>query len=221
MCHYGDVTWASRRLKSPVIRLLVQQFKENFKVALLGLCEGNPSVTGGFPSQRVRKSFHLIASPWRHSFTKQTPLEPFLKFIKFYKCIYRTSAKHCRTYSGCIIVTSHECYGDLNHRQRDCLFSSLVRLTTKGYAFLIKRKTPKWKNCKMPVIWKACLVVVSSCKKFNKLWLHLRFHLCGRSFSVALPSLPVDRRQHRSGPDVLRRQRNQTQCLHRGLHQHL
>ena len=48
--------WARWGLKSPASRLDTQPFvlaqiKENIRVT--GLCEGNPLVTGGFPSQRA------------------------------------------------------------------------------------------------------------------------------------------------------------------------
>ena len=53
--HYSDVTWASQRLRSSATRMFIQQFritlKKNQRSTLLALCEGNPPVTGGFPSQ--------------------------------------------------------------------------------------------------------------------------------------------------------------------------
>ena len=59
--HYGDVKWPSWCLEIPVNRVFVQHFvwtdsKETSKVrvrsVLLSLCEGNPPVTGGFPTLR-------------------------------------------------------------------------------------------------------------------------------------------------------------------------
>ena len=56
--------WARCRLKSPASRLFAQPFvrrrsKKTLKLRVNGLCEGNPSVTDGFPSQRAvtRKMF--------------------------------------------------------------------------------------------------------------------------------------------------------------------
>ena len=51
-------SWARWCLKSPAYRLFAQplgqtQIKENIKLRVTGLCEGNPPVTGGFPSQRA------------------------------------------------------------------------------------------------------------------------------------------------------------------------
>ena len=48
--------WAPWRLKSPAFWMFAQPFaqphiKENTKLRVTGVCEGNPSLTGGFPSQ--------------------------------------------------------------------------------------------------------------------------------------------------------------------------
>ena len=142
------------------------------------------------------------------------------------------------------MVTSHECSGDLNHRRCDCLFNSLVWLTTKGNisAFPIKsiaNKISKSKFCIIGPFWGESTghrwIALAKCQWYGIHFMllcprvkhstscdvTLRFHLCGRSFSVVLPSLSVDQRQRRSGPDALRRQRNRTLCLHRAHHQHL
>ena len=51
--------WAWWRLKSPVTplffnRLFRRTSKKTSKLRVTGLCEGNPPVTGGFPSQKAR-----------------------------------------------------------------------------------------------------------------------------------------------------------------------
>ena len=64
--------WSWWRLESPASRLFAQpfvqaQFKENIKLRVTGLCDGNSPVTGGFPSQRAsnaEKCFHLMVSSW-------------------------------------------------------------------------------------------------------------------------------------------------------------
>ena len=50
--------WVRRRLKSPACRLFAQPFvqaqiKKPPKPCVTGLCEGNPSLNGGFPSRRA------------------------------------------------------------------------------------------------------------------------------------------------------------------------
>ena len=50
--------WARWRLKSPASWLFIQPFiqaqiKENIKLRVTGLCEGNSPVTGEFPAQRT------------------------------------------------------------------------------------------------------------------------------------------------------------------------
>ena len=69
--HYDDVTWTSCSFKLPVIRLIVDQFMQTHikksMSALLALCEGNSSVTGEFPAQRLgieKKSFNLMTSSY-------------------------------------------------------------------------------------------------------------------------------------------------------------
>ena len=57
--------WASWRLKSPAIWLFVLTICLDYhrrKPALLALCEGNPSVSGGFSSQRASNA--ETASIW-------------------------------------------------------------------------------------------------------------------------------------------------------------
>ena len=67
--HYSDVTYASWRFKSPA-RHLVQDDNKNLQsFAILVLCEGIPSITGGFPSQRVR-NIESISISWRHDDNK-------------------------------------------------------------------------------------------------------------------------------------------------------
>ena len=62
--------WAQWPLKSPASRLIVQPFvrvqmKKTSKLHVTGLCEGNPSVTGGFPSQRDSNAENiLMTSSW-------------------------------------------------------------------------------------------------------------------------------------------------------------
>ena len=62
-----DVTWASWRLKLPPTPPFVQLFHQadNNENTLLTLCEGNPPVTGGFPSQ-MASDVDSVSMPWRH-----------------------------------------------------------------------------------------------------------------------------------------------------------
>ena len=71
-------TWTSRRrqvtawhLELLANRVFVQHYvwtdkKKHKRSALLSLCEGNPPVTGGFPSQRDRNAEN-ISIVWRHN----------------------------------------------------------------------------------------------------------------------------------------------------------
>ena len=68
-----------RRLDSLPKRLFVQRSKKTSKLRVTGLCEGNTSVTGGFPSQRASSAencFHLMTSlcscSWSWSRPKQS-----------------------------------------------------------------------------------------------------------------------------------------------------
>ena len=65
--------WARWRLKSLASRWFAQPFrrrrsKKTSKLRVTGLCEGNPPVSGRYPSQRASnaKCFHLVTSSWKH-----------------------------------------------------------------------------------------------------------------------------------------------------------
>ena len=65
--HYNDVTWTLLCLKCPTTPWFVQYSiqahnKETPKPALRALCEGNPSVTDGFPHKGLImwKAFHAV-----------------------------------------------------------------------------------------------------------------------------------------------------------------
>ena len=58
------------RLKSPTYRLFAQPFvqahiEQNIILRVTGLCERNPLVTGGFPSQRASNA-EKVSIWWRH-----------------------------------------------------------------------------------------------------------------------------------------------------------
>ena len=64
-------SWARWRLKSlgPQLfaeRLFRRRSKKTTKLRVIGLCEGNPSVGGGFPSQRANNAKN-DSIWWRHS----------------------------------------------------------------------------------------------------------------------------------------------------------
>ena len=64
---YSEVTWASWYLESLATQLYAQQLveaniKETPKPLLLALCEGNPPVTGGFPSKRANNTESVFMS---------------------------------------------------------------------------------------------------------------------------------------------------------------
>ena len=64
--HYSDVT-NHQQLHCWFNRLFRRSSKKSSKLRITGLCEGNPPVTGGLPSQRAsnaEKSFHLAPSSW-------------------------------------------------------------------------------------------------------------------------------------------------------------
>ena len=65
---YSDVIMSRWRLKSMAPRLFAQPFVEaqvTEKIKVRCLCEGNPPVTGGFPSQRASKAAK-VSIWWRH-----------------------------------------------------------------------------------------------------------------------------------------------------------
>ena len=111
--------------------------------ALLALCEGNPKVTGGFPSQRpVTWSFdvYLIcawANGWannrdasdlrRHCAHYERPsiidIENLSRYPSWERLILLTSS------CGAVLVTSHERCRSPKQRNLDCLFEISFWLT--------------------------------------------------------------------------------------------
>ena len=57
--------WARWCLKSPFYRLFRRRSKKALKLRVTDLCEGNPSVTDGFPSQRDSNA-EKVSIWWRH-----------------------------------------------------------------------------------------------------------------------------------------------------------
>ena len=82
--HITVTSWWRWRFKSPVIRLFLKRLfrrrtKKTSKLRVTGLCEGNPPVNGGFPSQRANNvgnvsiwwlhhEFHLLRCDLSQSF---------------------------------------------------------------------------------------------------------------------------------------------------------
>ena len=73
--HYADGKWPLWRLELPFNRGYHQLINIWFRLThhkhqistLLSLCEGNPPITGGFPTQRnikAEKCFHLMTWQW-------------------------------------------------------------------------------------------------------------------------------------------------------------
>ena len=89
--------WARWRLKSPAFRLFVQPFvqtqiKEISKLRFTGLCEGNPLVTGGFPSQRTSNAENI--SIWCISTLQCTrPIRPYATWQSFYYIVFMAIKK--------------------------------------------------------------------------------------------------------------------------------
>ena len=70
--HYGDVTWVLVLFKLLahwlfVDSLFMLETKEKKSSSLLALCDGNPPVTGGFPSQRASNAKSVSKSWWHHA----------------------------------------------------------------------------------------------------------------------------------------------------------
>ena len=71
LSHYSDVIMKAmasqiiRRLDCLLNRLFRRRSKKPSKIRVTGLCDGNPSVTGGFPSQRTSNAENSSIW-WRH-----------------------------------------------------------------------------------------------------------------------------------------------------------
>ena len=65
LCHIAVTSRAPLGLKSPATRSFLQQFVLANIITLLTICEGNPPVAGGFPSQRASNE-ETISMSWRY-----------------------------------------------------------------------------------------------------------------------------------------------------------
>ena len=77
--------WVRWRFKSPVSRLFAQlfvqaQIEETSKLRVTGLCEGNPPVTGGFPSQSASKAENASILLCHHG--RPQPGQPWIGQIR-------------------------------------------------------------------------------------------------------------------------------------------
>ena len=76
LCYIAVTSRASLSLKSPATRTFLQQFVFVDIITLLTICEGNPPVAGGFPSQRASNE-ESVSMSWRHhgshSYPQQEP----------------------------------------------------------------------------------------------------------------------------------------------------
>ena len=78
-----------QRLKCLLHRLFRRRSKKTSKLRVTGLCEGNPPVTGGFPSQRASNA-EMASIWWRHhdrwiavtNLWSRTEIGNSLKFIE-------------------------------------------------------------------------------------------------------------------------------------------
>ena len=73
-------SWCARwRHKSPAPRLFTESYVKKLNLRVTGLCEGNPPVTGEFPSQRASNTGN-VSIWWRHhmhwEFSWQPPMLP-------------------------------------------------------------------------------------------------------------------------------------------------
>ena len=116
--------------------------------ALLDFCAGNSAVPGEFPAQRpvtwsfdvffdLCPNYRLSKQSWGWWF--DTPLRSLWRHNNEVtdwqerRSLFWISISTSPTKRQCITVTSNERHGILNHRQFNCLFKSLFRLTTKRH----------------------------------------------------------------------------------------
>ena len=74
MSHEGDGVWNWRTIDCLFSRLFGLTSKKTSKPALLALCEGNPPVIGGFPSQRDSNTGNICMS-WRENAVLVFPVQ--------------------------------------------------------------------------------------------------------------------------------------------------
>ena len=87
-----------RRLDCLLTRLFRRRSKNTSNLRVTGLCEGNPSVIGGFPSQGA-SNVENVAIWWRHHGNGNVMLTTFspLNIVSWDQCILYCSLSHVAT----------------------------------------------------------------------------------------------------------------------------
>ena len=100
--HYSDATWLPWRLKSTANRLFVQKFvwtkqQWNSKLHITGPLWGNPSVTGGFPSQKDQQWMQKVSASklWRHHGTTSISLNVWWCWVGTGSFNYGSHVPYC------------------------------------------------------------------------------------------------------------------------------
>ena len=130
-------SWARWRFKSPASRLFTQSFrrrsKKTSKLRVTCLCEGNPPVTGGFPSQRTIDAENV--SIWWHRHDMYVSGFPPTFWLMILKCLSR---KRPRAFSNIsyvertflFYVTFIAKLVRLNYVQENIFVCSVPRITS-------------------------------------------------------------------------------------------
>ena len=105
--------------------------KKTFKLRVTSLCEGNPSVTGGFPSQRANDAGN-ISIWWRHYVTMTSRERHVVSNHQSVDCLLKsvcgpTSKKSHTPYHSPFVSD-----GVSNHQRLDCLLNRLFKRSQKG-----------------------------------------------------------------------------------------
>ena len=95
-----------------LIRLVRRKSKKTPQLHVTGLCEGNPPVTGGFPSYRASNAEN-VSIWWRHHVDASTPATAMLTYaIQYQMCPYNIRS----TFSWDATVVLFTCrYGVTQH----------------------------------------------------------------------------------------------------------
>ena len=130
--HYSDATWVPWYLKSPDQRSL-----------LLALCEGNPLVTGGFPSQKASNA-EIFSLSWHHHDNNKPCSIPVLLFLPARLLIDQNSfdVPHITSWRYVIVATQ----GLVTRNNMHCCMVTGITYTKLFWSYHVPQLISPWKK---------------------------------------------------------------------------
>ena len=167
MMTFKIIYLSHRRLGCLLNSLFRRRSKKTSKLRVTGLCEGNPPVTGGFPSQRASNAEN-VSICWRHHYPRRSRWG-YYSYVRWYlsvtyirslesqSCFTCVSAAEVRLHLLNMNVIISKCFDNSENEENNCMnaeiISPMAKLTTTSTAFsgfiwrLVANQQGSYDNC--------------------------------------------------------------------------